>query len=133
MKKTYKEIREADELVASLYRNDPTLEKSKFGYAWKRFIETNYQSVRKELFDKILDIRISNALEDEKTKAILVDDNPNSRGYKFSKEGLRKCVEQERDVFNKFDEKEIEVKPFISSYKPEMDEYQKEMLKGLVI
>lgn len=132
MKKTFKELQEVDVLVGSLYQKDKTLEKSKFGYAYKRFIEKNYVPIIKERQERLIDVRIDNALEDKNTKEILTDKESN-RGYKYSKEGLKKCIKDERKVMEEFEEKEIEIEPFISSFVPQLDEEQKEILNGLII
>ncbi|MFA5197693.1 MAG: hypothetical protein WC437_04730 [Patescibacteria group bacterium] len=131
--KTFKDLQDIDLLVSNLYSKDKTLEKSKFGYAYKRFIEKNYMPAIKEMQEKLSDVRINNALEDKNTKEILIT-KENSRGFKYSKEGLKKCVAEERKTVDEFEKKEIEIIPFISSYVPEgLSEEDKELLTGLVI
>ena len=132
MIKKFKELQEVDQLIASLYAKDKTLQNSKFGYAYKRFVEKNYVPVIKEMQERLTDVRIDNALEDKNTKEILIDKESN-RGYKYSKEGLKKCIEDERKVMKEFEEKEIEIESFISSFVPQLDEGQKEILNGLII
>jgi len=129
MKKTLKELFKADNIVAILYKIDPTLRESKFGYAWKRFYEKNIAPSIKEIEEKAEDARIDNALEDPKTKELLKDGN----GYKYSKDGMKNLTEKIRALNTTYNEKEIEIESFISSYVPEMTEEQKEVLTGLVI
>jgi hypothetical protein len=132
MIKTFKQLQEVDQLVASLYQKDKTLEQSKMGYAYKRFSEKNYFPVVKELQEKLIDIRVDNAMEDPTTKQILKDPT-DQRGFKYSKEGLKKCIEQERKVIDEFNKREIEIIPYISSFVPEiLTEDNLEELKGLI-
>jgi len=133
MKKiTFKELQEIDSLVANLYTKDKTLQNSKMGYAYKRFSEKFYFPVVKELQQKTQDIRVDNAMEDKNTKEILADGN-NVRGYKYTKEGLKNCMKQERELVEEYDKREIEIEPFISSFKPEnLTDEEKELLKGII-
>lgn len=132
MKKTYLQIAEADQLVASLYAKNSTIEKGKFGYAWKRFIEKNYNPIAKELNEKLADNRIENCLTDEKTKEILYTPEGN---YKFSKEGMKAVVDFSRKIIHEYNLKEFEIIPFIVKQEnlPELSEEEKDLLMGLVI
>lgn len=133
MKRTLKELRAIDTEVAKLYREFPHIEKGKFGWAYKRYCEKNLSPLIEELGKKYQDAAIENALEDEKTKEI-IRDPMNPRGYKFSKEGEKKCVEVERKLLAEYNAKEIEVEPYIATSIPvELTEELKESLKGLVI
>lgn len=133
IKKTFKELGEVNELVGELYKNDPKLKDTKFGYAFKRFMEKNYEPTNKEMQEKLIDVRIDNALEDKLTKEIMMD-KTNSRQMKYSKDGLKKCIAAERKIYDEFDGIEIEIIPFITTQIPTVliDE-QKEVLKGLII
>ena len=134
MIKTYKDLQNIDEVVGGLYRKDPTLEQTKFGYAYKRFVEKNYIPVMKELRELLVNARIDLAMEDPKTKEVLTDPNPQSRGFRYDKEGLKAIIQKEKEIMAEFDKKEIEVTPFISSFVPEgLTDEDKEMLKGCVI
>jgi MFS superfamily sulfate permease-like transporter len=93
--KKFKELQEVDGLVAGLYAKDKKLQNSKFGYAYKKFSDKFYFPVVKELQERIQDVRVDNAMEDKNTKEILVD-KENVRGYKYTKEGLLKCMKEER-------------------------------------
>lgn len=130
----FEDLEELNGLVGTLWAKDKTIENTKFGYAFKSFMKKNYIPTEKERQEKINDIRINNALENKDTKEILRDtDRTNLRGFKYSKEGLKKCVKEERKVNDEFYATEIEITPVISSFVPEMEEYLKELLKGLVI
>jgi hypothetical protein len=132
MTKTFKELQEVDALVGELYVKDKTLQASRFGYAYKRFSDKNYSPLIKELQDEMFMIRINNALENPQTKEVLVDAT-SKRGFKFSKAGLTQCIKDENVLMEKFNEKEIEIKPYVSTLVPELAEEETELLKGLVI
>ena len=132
MKKTFLELLQVDGVVGALYKANPELRESKFGYAYNKFYKDNIQPTSELLAEEINLARIDNALEDEKTKAIIRDEK-SPRGYAYSKEGEKAVIAAEKTISQKFEQKEIEIKPYISSYIPEMTEEQKELLKGLVI
>lgn len=132
MIKTFKELQTVDEVVAKLYQENSALKDTKFGYAYKKFSEANYIPLLKEFQEAIGNARIDHALEDEKTKAILVD-SESPRGYKFSKEGWKAIIQEESKIVNLFEIKDTEIKPYISSFVPELTEEQTEILKGLII
>ena len=133
MKKTFKELRDVDSLVAGMYFRNDKLKETKFGYAFKRFAEKNFRPLFQERGDEVELVRVENALEDPETKEILLD-KENPRGYKYSKEGLKKCLKAESKIIDDYDKKEVEIKPHISSFIPEdLTEEEKEMLKGLLI
>ncbi len=136
MKKTFKKLRELDEMIGGLYARNVNLKESKFGYAYKRFAEKNYFPVYKQYVELLTDIRIDNALEDPTTKALRYDDRPNSRGFAYSKEGLKKVIKAENELEKRWDEKEFEVEPFYvapENLPPTLTEDQKEMMNGLLI
>lgn len=133
MKKTFKDLQEIDQLMSALYKENPLIEKLKFGYAYKRFIQINFIPVFKEFQTEMADVQIEHALTDEKTKEILMDPN-NSRGFKYSKEEFKQLIKDEQAIINKFEPKEIEIKPFICSDIPEgLSEELKDKLIGLII
>ena|ERR1035437_7192923 len=133
MKKTFEDLLEIDGVVAQLYTKEPTLKESKFGYAYNRFHAKNYAPTVKEFQEALTYARIDNALEDEKTKALLTDEK-NTRGYQFSKEGLKNCIKAENKIIEEFYKKEIEIIPFFSPFIPEgITETQIETLKGCVL
>jgi hypothetical protein len=134
MIKTFKEIKEIDNVIGIIFKRNKELENSKFGYACKRFAEKNYVLVSRELGDKIQDIRILNALENPTTKEIIKDPSDMMRGFKYSKEGLINCIKQERDIISEFEKKEIEIEPYICTSIPEsITESEQEELRGLII
>lgn len=131
--KTFQELQEIEQMIGNLYAQHPTIKETKFGYAYKRFVDKNYVPTLKNFQDEIEGIRIDNALENETTKEILLD-RTNPRGYKYSREGLKKTIEAERKSIEEWNKKQIGITPFISSYiPPELNGEQKEMLEGLVI
>lgn len=132
-KLTFKEILEIDGIVARLYKEDKNLVNSKFGYAYKRYYAKNYTPALEEFQNGMETIRINNALEDKDTKALITDEK-NPRGYKYSKEGLKKCIEEENKYKETYFEKEIEIVPFLSPLIPEnLSEEDRELLTGVVI
>ncbi len=132
MKKTYEELLEIDNIVGGLYKDNPVLKESKFGYAYTKFYKLNIEKVQKEFNEELQDIGINNALEDEKTKAIILDEK-SATGYAHSKEQLKQYLKEYREVKERFLAKEIDVKPYISPLVPEMTNEQKDILTGLII
>lgn len=132
MKKTFKELQEIDSLVGAIYQKHPELKESKFGYAYKRYSAKTYEPVVKDFRDELEGIRIDNAMEDETTKEIMAD-RTNSRGFKYSKEGLKAVIAAEKKLIEKFDAKEVEIIPFITANIPEeISAEDKEALTGIV-
>lgn len=136
MTKTFKELQEADVVVAGLYQKNPDLKNSKFGYAWKRFTDKNYLPLVREFNEDLAGIRVDHALEDPNTKEILID-RMNVRGFKYSKEGLKAVMKAEKALEEKHNAKEVEITPHITTAIPEeveaLAEEQKELLTGLVL
>jgi hypothetical protein len=133
MLKTFKDLRELDNMVGQLYAVDPKLKDTKFGYAYKRFVEKNYQKPLNDFQEAIMDARIDNALTNETTKELLKDPM-DMRGFKYSKEGLKAVIKAENQLVELWNAKEIECTPYISSYKPEnLSEEQTEAMTGLLI
>ena len=131
--KTLKELFYIDQLVGQLYKKDEKLRDTKFGYCYKRFVDKNLIPVMKERNEKIQDIQISNALDNKDTGEVITD-HTNSRGFKYSKESLKKCIKEENELIEKYSKKEIKVEPFISSYVPlELSDEEREMLSGILI
>ncbi len=132
MKKTFLELQGIDNMVGELYKVHPELRESKFGYAYKRYSAKTYEPVVKEFRDELEGIRIDNALEDAHTKEIMVD-KLNTRGYKYSKEGLKGVIAAENKLIEKYNKKEVEVVPFITSTTPEeISEELKTALTGVL-
>lgn len=132
IKKTYKELIEVDSVVGALYTQTPTLKETKFGYAYNKFFAKNTEKVNKEFQDELQDLKIDNALEDEKTKAIILDEK-SITGYAHTKAQLKQFFKDSKDLMNKYHAKEIEVEPYISSLVPDMTDEQQEILTGLII
>lgn len=133
MKKTFLELQNIDAIVGDLYEMYPNLKKSKFGWAYNRFVEKNVSPTMKERNRKLADMYADNAMEDPRTKEIMLDPNPLSRGFKFDKVGWPKMIKLEREIMDEFEKVEIEVIPYISSFVPELADDQREPLTGLII
>jgi len=134
MKKLFLEIKEADQVVAQLYAKTPKLRDTKFGYAWKRFMDKNYPLLATEINDRMTDNRIEFALTDPTTKELLYTDSKNNN-FKYSKEGMKSLLDANRKLVKEYDAKEVEIIPFIvkKADLPELTEEEKEILTGLVI
>ena len=134
MKKTFEELMQVNGELGNIQKMYPDVVKTKFGYAIKKFTVKNIQKPQEEFFAALNDIRVENALTDEKTKEILVDQT-NQRGYKYSKEGLQACIKAEKELTILWEGKEFDVEPYVCTDDsvPELTEYQKEVLGGLVI
>lgn len=133
MKKNYRQLNEMDQIIGGMYKVNPSLKDTKFGYAYKRFCEKYYVPLLKERNEKLVLIRVDNALEDPTTKEILRDDT-HERGFKFDREGLKKCIKSEIKMAEEFDLKEVEIEPIFSSFVPEgLTEEQKEIFAGCIL
>lgn len=131
--KTFRELQEVDQLVGTLYQKDENLKDTKFGYAYKRFADKFYIPILKELDEALINVRVEHALEDPVSKEILMD-TKTARGFKYSKEGIKKVIEAERNVVKEYEAKAFEVEPFVSSYVPEyLTEEEAEQLKGIIL
>lgn len=132
MIKTFKELQEVDIMVADLYKKNPKLKDSKFGYSYKRFSDKNYAPIVRDFNEELGMLRVKHALEDSTTKEVLID-RMNVRGFKYDKKNLVELMQAERKLEEEFYAKEIEVKPFLSTMIPDdMEEPQVDLLKGLV-
>jgi len=133
IKKTFKELKELDAVIGNLYGKNPELKKGKFGYAYNKFVKKNFVPMLNEYRDELNLIAVNNALTDEKTKELIYDET-NSRGFKFSKEGLIACMKQEKECEANWNTKELDLEPFISVEVPEnMTEEEIEVLTGVII
>lgn len=135
MKKTLEQLLEIDNIVGNLYDKNPKLRDGKFGYAYNRFYVKNIKPILDDMQEKIVDVRIENAMVDEKTKELLreAEENSKIKNYKYTKEGMKKLTKDIREIVKESNAIEVEVIPFITSDVPEMLDEQKEMLKGLII
>lgn len=134
MVKTFKELIEIDNEVGVMYKNNLELEGTKFGYNYKRFAEKNVYPIRKEYEEKLIDLRIEYAREDEVTKKI-VKDPTDQRGFEYTKEGFKTLIAAERKLQNNWEVREIEVEPRICSIEniPDLTDKQKELFEGVII
>lgn len=133
MKKTFEELTYIDQLVAVLYRNNPFIKDSKFGYAYSRFYKKNYKNLFDDFKINLTDIRIKYAMEDKLTGEIILDPS-NARGFKYTKESLPSLIKDETTIEREYNLKEIEIEPFFSPYVPkELSEELKQLLQGLIL
>jgi hypothetical protein len=86
------------------------LPQTKLSYAVARMLK-RCQKPLEDYNGKIEDLRLDQALEDEKTKAVLRDEQ---QQYKFDKNGLKKVLEDQRALLNQ----EIEIEPYIATALP---------------
>lgn len=129
IKKTFKQLQELDLIVGNMYRKDPILSTTKFGYAYKKFYKNNFQPTLDIMKDKLLDARMDNALENKDTGEIIFDQQ-SPRGFKYSKEGLKKLIPIERKIEEEFDLKEVEIEPYESAFIPkDLKEEEQEALE----
>ena len=134
MQKTYKELQEIDEVVAAIYQRNPEVRKGKFGYAYNRFYSKNIKPIIEEISEKLTDIRVENAMVDEKTKELVYDNTNGQKLYKYTKEGMIKMLSEQRKINKEYDKKKVEIIPFITKDIPEdIMEEEKEALKGCLI
>ncbi len=133
IKKTYKELSKLDMVVVQMYIKSPELKDTKFGYGYKRFYEKNLKSVFHEYFVHLSDVRIDNALIDERTKAIITTEG--GRGFEYSREGLKAVIRAEKTLEEEWGLKEFEVEPYIikSEDMPKLTDEQSELMKGILI
>lgn len=135
IKKTFLEIRIIDEIIGLIGNKNPKLVDSKFAYAYKRFYEKNLKRIFRDYQDALLGVRIDCALEDKNTKQILRDANDQRHGgFAYSKEDLKRVVQEENRIIDEYEQKEFEIEPYICSQIPEeLSDEQKEILNGVLI
>ena len=134
IKKTFEELKKFNGYAQFLMQTKPEIAQTKFGYSIKRFMEKNLTKIFGDFNAEIDNIRIDNALEDEKTKAILQAPKDSARPFLYSKEGLKAVIKAENDIMAKWDKKEFEIEPFICKDKPEdLTGEQIEVFKGLIV
>lgn len=133
MSKTFKDLQDIDQVVGALYQKFPTIKETKFGYAYKRYVDKNYAPLVRDFNEELSALRVDHALEDPNTKEVLID-RMNPRGYKYNKANLKQLMYDEKKLAEKWDAKEVEVKPFISVFVPdELSAEDVELLRGVVI
>lgn len=133
IKKTFKELREIDSVVATLYAKNPTLRDSKFGYAYQRFYKKNYVPTAQQFNEALSGLQVDYALEEPTTKEVLVD-KENNRGFKYAKDQLKILIGKEVELTEEWGQKEYDVEPFISPLMPDnISEYEFDVLKGSLL
>ncbi len=131
IQKTFKQLRDFDQMVGKLFEENPELKNTKFGYSVKRFNEKNYIPVLKKYRTAVEDIYIEHALVDEKTKAIILDKDSN-RGFAYSKDGLRKVIEAEGKIIEEWDQKLFDIETYVCTDLPELTEEQLVLIDGIL-
>lgn len=132
VKKTFKQLRDFDVMVSQMYKENPELEKTKFGYAVKRFNEKNYIPHLKDYRTDIENAHIDNALTDSTTQAVLLD-KESGRGFSYSKDGLKAVIKDEERIMSEWDKKEFEIETYQCKELPELTEEQRELFTGILI
>lgn len=132
MKITFQKFRTITDTLNDIFIATPSVEHTKFGYAVKRFIEKSANPILKDYNVELNDIRIDHALIDPTTQAVLTDKD-SDRGYKYGKDGLKSVIKAENEFTKAYDEKEVEIEPYISKEVPELTEEQRETLLGILI
>lgn len=134
IKVSFERLKELDNIYGRLLRDENlNFAQTKLGYAFKRFSDVNLKKIFNAYNEELFDIRIENALTDEKGAVLYQSDNKDE--FQMSKEGLRKSLKQAREAAAAWDEKEFEVEPYVClNYDENMlTEAEKEVLQGLVI
>lgn len=135
IKKTYQDLFDLDQIVARMYEKNPKLkDTTKFGYGYTRFYEKNLRDVFSDYYVALEDLRIDNALEDKETKAVIRDRN-DPRGFKYTKDGLRKTIAAERLLVKEWNLKEFEVEPYFitpENLPKDLTDEQKEAFLGVL-
>lgn len=132
IKKTFEELKEIDELYGKLLGNEG-FANTKLGYAFKRFSDKNLKEIFQDFNDTLQDIRISNALTDKTTGAILYTSD--QKNYQYTPEGLKTTLKLIKEKNKEYSDKEFEVKPFIYTDLGtiELLDEEKELIKGVII
>lgn len=132
MIKTFEQLKEIDVVYTRLAK-DPEFQKTKLGYALKRFTEKNTKHIFTDFNDTLNDMRIDNALTDKVTGAILY--NATETGYQYTPEALKNVVRESKRITGEWEDKEFEVIPFICKDIPEsvvLTDEDKELLEGVI-
>lgn len=120
-------------MLGGVYQKFPALKETKFGYAYKRFVDKNYIPLVKEFNDELGSLRVQYALEDKASKEVLID-RMNPRGFKYDKASLMSLMAEEKKLQETWDDKDITIVPYLSALIPEeLNEEQREMLAGLIL
>lgn len=136
IKRTFKELRELDNIIGMMFGADKNLPNTKFGYGYKRFYTKNLADPFTEYQNEIQDVWADHAMIDDKTKVIVRDEGKKDRsGFGYDREGDKNVRKAEKKLYDKWAVKEIEVDPYFIDPKdlPELNEFQKEAFKGLIM
>jgi len=127
MKITFKKVNELLQLTGNYIARNPN---TKLTYAMKKVYKDSLAKPLDTFKEAVEDLRIDNCLTDEKTGAILKDDKGQ---YQYTKEGTKAFKVAAKALQEKWDEKEIEVTPFIVKEIPELSQEEIEAFTGIFI
>lgn len=128
MKITFQQAREIIAEINSL-STEPNFKNTKFAYAVDKFTKSSLKKPLEEYNEEIAMARVQNALEDEKTKQLILNEKGD---YTFSRDGDIALRNATKEISERWATKEIEVTPFIVET-PDLTEIQKELFKGIFI
>ena len=136
IKMTFKDMKRFNAMWNNYKKYNPDVEQTKLGYAFKKFFVKSIEPVFEEYNLLLSVIRVENALEDEKTKAVLTKNDTmiGGRGFEYSKDGLKAVMKAEVALDDEWDPKEFTVEPFITKDVPKkLTEEEQETFKGFII
>lgn len=132
MKKTFKELKKLNGTYIDLVKEHPSINNTKFGYAWNKFFNKNLEPIFKEYNSILIGLSAENGLTDKETGEILMTNM--GRGFKFSKEGFKKLIEAENKLEEEWNSKEYEIEPYFTSDIPkDLNFIQLEEFEGFII
>lgn len=133
MTKTFSELKEIDALHGKLLRIEG-FDNTKLAYAFKRFSEKNIVPTFSDFNEELQFMRIDNALTDKITNALLYQ--PGSNDFQYSPEALKNVLRQSKEITKKWENKDIEIVPYICSEIPptvQLSEEDVALLKEVII
>lgn len=131
MKTTFRALREFNIASNNLIRREPKVMDTKFGYAIKR-VSKGFEKYFNEYNLELESLGIDHALVDKDTKALLLSEKGSPRPYQYDKKGLTDLIKAEYKLSSEWNDKEVEVEPFIAKEVPTLTDDEKEAFAGLV-
>ena len=135
IKKKFKELNKFSQVVKELIAKKPEVLETKLGYAIKRFEEVSLTGPYKEYNSELGMVRIDFALT-EKSNGAMIKDPTSPRGFQYDKSGLKSVIKAEENIEKEWENREIEVEPYIISKQnvpSDLTQEQLEVFAGLVI
>lgn len=137
IEKTFKDLTEFNVVWNKWVRKNPVIENTKIGYAITKFIKKSIQPVFDEYNLALGQIRVQHALTDKTTGALLIDPNPNGRGFQYDRDGLRAVLKAEFELDKEWNPKLFHVEPYICKKEnlpvEGLTDEQEEVFGGLII